>query len=110
MKDNLKFITYLPFVGWLVPLWKQYENPFIINHVKQAVAAAGFFASCATLLYLVTFFLPPGLKQVKFVIVILIYVLYVFYLGIAIAGTAMIAKEKDFRIPLLNKFAEKIDI
>ena len=103
-------LTYVPFIGWMYPVWKYPEEEFIMSHARQAVLMAGFFALVETVLYTSTFMVPSGWRVARLVMILAIYLLDIFYFTWAVKGTMMIRKGERIEIPFFARYAERLEI
>ncbi len=107
---NLKFITYLPFIGWIAVMTLKKDDIFLMRHARQGFVLAVIFAVPSILLSFSMVFIPRSSGILKLVMVSMIYFLYLVYSGICIYGTLMIKNSREYDFPYIRKISEKIDI
>jgi len=90
------------------------DDDFYMHHARQGFILALFFTCACTFLYLLPFFVSIRAYIIKFIIVVLMYILYAIYIALAIIGTRMIIKmeKKDFPFigATITKYASKLNI
>ena len=107
-------LSYFPFIGWFIPMIMKKDDDFYMHHARQGFILALFFTCACTFLYLLPFFVSIRAYIIKFIIVVLMYILYAIYIALAIIGTRMIIKmeKKDFPFigATITKYASKLNI
>jgi uncharacterized membrane protein len=107
-------LTYFPFVGWFIPMIMKKDDDFYMYHAKQGFILALFFTCACTFLFLLPFFISIRAYTLKFIIVLLIYILYAIYIALAIFGTKMIKNMEKKEFPYIGeyitKYASKLNI
>ena len=107
-------LSYFPFIGWFIPMIKKKDDDFYMYHAKQGFILALFFTGACTFLYLLPYFISIRAYILKFIIVLLIYILYAIYIAIAIIGTRMIKRMEKKEFPFIGayitKYASKLNI
>ena len=111
-KGAARKLTYLPFVGWLVSLavHRNDEDEFLFFHIKQSFVAAAAFTALLILFGTALIFAGRGSLYFKFVVTLVVYLLYAAYLAVSVIGTAAILKEKQTAIFLIGKAANKLTL
>jgi len=96
-------LSYFPFIGWFIPMTMKREDQFYIYHAKQGFVLAVFFTAVCTFLYFFLYFIPVHADIFKFLIVMVIYILYLAYIYLAVLGTKMIQKGEKGEFPHIGK-------
>ena len=97
-------LSYFPFIGWFIPMTMKREDEFYMFHAKQGFVLAVFFTGVCTFLYFFLYFIPVHADIFKFLIVMLIYILYIAYTVLAVMGTQMIKKGEKNEFPRIGKY------
>jgi len=97
-------LSYFPFIGWFIPMTMKREDEFYMYHAKQGFVLAVFFTGACTFLYFFLYFIPVHADVFKFIIVMLIYILYAAYITFAAMGTRMILKGEKNEFPHIGKY------
>lgn len=100
-------LSYFPFIGWFIPMTMKSEDEFYMYHAKQGFVLAVFFTGTCTFLYFFLFFIPVHADIFKFLIVMLIYILYIAYTALAVMGTKMIKNGEIKDFPYVGKYIGK---
>jgi len=107
---SLKYLIYLPFVGWMLPLAFLYEDRTIIDHIKNAIILSVVFGITLITFSFSSIYIYEDYRLVKFIVIIISLLIYSFYIILCIAGTIFIVNEKQFKIPIVHNYAEKLNI
>jgi len=100
-------LSYFPFIGWFIPMTMKKEDEFYMYHAKQGFVLAVFFTGVCTFLYFFLYFIPVHSDIFKFLIVMLIYILYIAYTALAVMGTQMIKNSEIKDFPYFGKYIGK---
>jgi hypothetical protein len=109
-KNYINLFTYFPFIGWILPIGFNSRDEFAVNHGKHALVAALFSVIILVTLTIVSLFVPKSYRTMKLVIVIAIYLILTLYFVLCIIGTLMIKDGKMSKFPVIEKFADKLEI
>jgi len=101
--------TYLPFIGWILPMAKRKDDGFTMFHAKQGFIIALFFVVVLTGLSFLMVFLPTTARAFKLALVILIYLAEIFYFFLCVRGTIFIRDNKREAFPYLSKYIDMLD-
>ncbi|HOM88663.1 MAG TPA: hypothetical protein PLH80_03700 [Spirochaetota bacterium] len=102
-------IAYIPYIGWLYPLYACEGDGVIQKHAKRGLLYAGVFVFAALVLFLLSFILPRSWRLLSFIVTIVLYINYFIYYAIVIIHIFNIWKGKDFSIPKFEIYLEKIE-
>lgn len=106
-------LSYLPFIGWFIPMYLN-RDEFQKYHAKQGFVLAVYFAFACIFLYCFKVFVPERADIVQFIVVMLIYIHYIVYFTLCYLGTKMIKRGEKGEFPYINRyitmFTAKIDI
>ncbi len=97
-------LSYFPFIGWYVPMIMKRDDEFYMYHAKQGFVLAVFFTAVCTFLYFLLFFVSVHADVLKFIIVMVIYLLYVAYIYLAVLGTRMIKENEKKEFPYIGRY------
>ena len=106
-------LAYVPFVGWMLPLYLKRDVRECQFNGKQglllAVAAAVPAVVLSILLYV---FLPREWRLVKFLVVILIYLIYLAYFAACVYGIVKSLKDEDTKlpVPVMERYMGRLDL
>ena len=110
--DLLK-LSYVPFIGWLIPMYLN-KDEFQKYHAKQGFVLAVYFAAACIFLYCFKVFVPERADVVQLFVVVLIYIHHIIYFTLCFLGTKMINRGEKGEFPYIQqyitKFTVKIDI
>ena len=102
-------LTYLPFIGWFIPMSIRKDDEFYMFHAKQAFVFAAYVTSVSLVLYfLVYIFLPAWMDVPRFVLVMVIYFHYFLYAVICIMGTIMLNKGQRKNFPVIGVYVSRV--
>ncbi|MCX7679682.1 MAG: hypothetical protein N2316_10755 [Spirochaetes bacterium] len=93
-------IAFVPFIGWLIPLYLKPENEFCQRQAKRAFYLAMIFLGVLAVLLFAGIFFSRDWRMGRFIHAIAIYLVEFIYFGFCIYG---------IRMSILNKEAEIID-
>lgn len=93
-------VSFIPFIGWMIPLYLKPHNEFCQKQAKRAFYLAFIFLTIIAILLFVGIFFSRDWRLTRFVHAISIYIVEFTYFGFCIYGA---------RMSILNKDAEIID-
>ncbi|HPB83083.1 MAG TPA: hypothetical protein PK200_13685 [Spirochaetota bacterium] len=103
MKDEnshyLAAAGYIPFIGWLVPVYLKEDDAFCQEHGKTAFYMALIVLVAVTTLMLVNLFTTRDYRVIRLIIVISIYLIYLAYFLFISYGMYTSLHRKNFEIP-----------
>ena len=105
-----KWLTYLPFIGWMYPFVFKKNDAFLMHHAKQALLMGMVFTGIPIVLTFSSVFIPISQRWVKLLFVILIYVSHLTYFALCAWGVLKIRENSLYAFPLIKKFANKINV
>jgi hypothetical protein len=107
---DLNHFYYLPFIGWMYPMAFKKGDAAATQHAKQGFVMALFFTGLLIAMSFSTIFIHTGYRALRLSIAIAIYLAELLYLYLCVWGTMMIVKGKQFDVPVIRKYADKINI
>ncbi|HON79915.1 MAG TPA: hypothetical protein PK544_15590 [Spirochaetota bacterium] len=118
MKDeNAHYVAaagYIPFIGWLLPVYLKKDSSFCQEHGKAAFYIALVILTAVTSLMVFNIFVSREYRIVRLVLVSLIYLLYLLYIIFISYGLHTSLHRKAFgileKIPVLNRMHTIIEI
>ncbi len=110
--SDLKFasFSYIPLFGWILPMVMRNNNPYCKYHAKQGFFLSFVFITTAIALYLINIFTPREFRDFRLGIVIGIYFIYLCYLILCIIAASIVSKGKEFKIFLIRRLADYIEL
>ncbi len=109
-RENDYYAVYIPFVGWIYAMAFLFDDEFIMKHTRQAFIAALIFTLVPVALSFIKLFSPASLRVLRLIGVILIYLSHALYLSICVWGTIMIHRKKFAPVPVIEKYAKRLDV
>ncbi len=110
LKEQECYSVYIPFVGWIYAMVFLFEDDFIMKHTRLAFIAALVFTLVPVSLSFIKLFTPASLRVLRLIAVILIYLSHALYLAICVWGTSMIHRHKFAPVPIIEKYAKRLDV
>jgi cellulose synthase/poly-beta-1,6-N-acetylglucosamine synthase-like glycosyltransferase len=109
-KESTYFValSYVPFVGWLSPLYLKRESRRCQDHAKQGLLLAAFFTVVILFLSLFNILLSKEWREMRLALVILIYVVYLLYFTFCTIGVVWALLQKELKPPLIRRYAERL--
>ncbi len=102
--------AYIPYVGWLLPLYLKRGNGFCEAHGKNGFTAAVAFAGFElAVFFLNLLFIPRDWRPVSFLFIALIYAAHLVYFTLCARGMYEAYHEKSLEIPVLGKYTGIIE-
>jgi len=102
--------SYIPFLGWVIPLVLRRDNSFCMHHAKQGFVFFIMFVVAAVALNLLNIFAPREDRILRLCIVILIYAMYLAYIVLCVIAVKTSRKGMAFNPRPLYRFADMIDL
>ncbi len=107
-------VAFVPFVGWLIPLYLKKENPFCQQQGKSGFYLSFIFTSLVLLSVFVSIFLSRDWRIARFVNAVLVYMEYALYFGLCVYGIRESVHNRNAslidRIPLMSKLRAAIEL
>ncbi len=94
----------------MLPLAFLYDDKNLIKHIKNALILSIVFAAILITFSFSYIYIYEDFRLVKFIAIIISLIIYSFYVVLCIMGTVFIKKNKQFKIPFLHNYVEKINI
>ncbi len=101
-------LSYIPFVGWLIPLYLKRNSHRCQAHAKQGLLLAAFFTSVILFLSLLNTLLPEDWREVRLALVVLIYGVYLLYFICCIVGVVWSFNRKELMLPLVQRYVVRL--
>ncbi len=115
LPENARFFAaaaYVPFVGWMLPLYLKEDSSFCQESGKQGFVLAVFFAAIPMALSLLgVLFVPKDARIVSLVLAILVYLSNSVYLVLCVISAFMaIRTEKLLAVPVAASYAQRLQL
>ena len=107
---DLNHFYYLPFIGWMYPMAFKKDDSSAMDHAKQGFVMALFFTALLITLSFSTIFIHTGHRVIRLLIAIAIYLAELAYFSLCVWGTVMLVKGKRIEIPVVKKYADKLNV
>jgi hypothetical protein len=92
-------ISFVPFLGWLIPLYLKKDDEFSQHQSKMSFHIALFFTIFPSLLLMINMFLSKEFRILRLILVLMIYLSHLAYFCICAYGIRLSINEKKFDIP-----------
>jgi hypothetical protein len=92
-------ISFVPFLGWLIPLYLKKEDEFSQYQSKMGFHIALYFTIFPWLLLMITMFSPKEFRIFRLILVIMIYLSHLAYFSVCAYGIRLSINGKKFEIP-----------
>ena len=102
--------AYMPLIGWLIPLYQKMDDAFCLHHAKQGFILAGFCVILSIILNIINIFIPNEWMDVRYSLIILIYVVYILYPITCFISALLTLKGKKFNFPIIKRLADLIEL
>jgi hypothetical protein len=102
-------LSYIPFIGWLIPMYLN-RDEFQKYHAKQGLVLAVYFTLACIFLYCFMVFVPERADIVQLFIVLLIYIHHIVYFTLCYLGTKMINRGEKGEFPYIQQYIRKFTI
>ncbi len=107
-------VSYVPFIGWLFPLYMKEEDGFCQHHAKTGFYAAFVALAVVFTLMLISIFTPREYRVIRLMLTILIYLLYLVYFTFCGYGIRAAIRSEEYRVlervPAMKKLEELIEL
>ncbi len=103
-------LSYVPFVGWLFPLYLKRESSLCQSHAKQGFILAIFFTALAIFFTLFETFVPNEWRVLRLALIVIVYVLYGVYFSLCAVGIYMSSREQEFLFPVVGRYARQLKL
>ncbi|MDY6934673.1 MAG: hypothetical protein SVZ03_10705 [Spirochaetota bacterium] len=107
---RLALVSYIPFVGWIIPLYNNKRDTYNLKHAKQGFILAVCQISIILLLSIINLFTPSEWRYFRLILVILIYLMYAAYFIICLWGMIFALKGNNFNISIIKKLLQQLDL
>ncbi len=103
--------AYIPFIGWLIPLYLKKDDPFCREHGKLGFVSSVFFAAVAlSIFFLYLLFIPRDWRVLRFLMVLLIYLVYAAYFPFCARGIYTAFLQKKLEMRSMEKYIHSIEL
>ncbi len=103
--------AYIPFIGWLLPLYLKEESDFCQESGKTGFILAIFFTGLVLGLFFINlFFIPRDWRVVRLIMVLLVYACYAVYFPLCGYGMYLSVHGKKLEIPFLSQYRNIIPL
>ena len=103
--------AYVPFIGWLAPIYLKRKNAFCKDHGKMGLLLAVFFAAAALSVYFFNLlFVPREWRVIRLFFVLVIYVLHLSYFSLCAWGMHRAYHKKRLEIPQAERYLDLIEL
>ena len=102
--------SYFPVAGWVVPLFMEKADAFWQHHARQGFLLSIFFVFVAMFLNMINFFIPEVWMNVRFGLVIAIYLFYFLYAVLSVYCMIASFRRKAFSLIFVRNFFRYIDL
>ena len=99
---------YVPFVGWLAPLYLREKSELCQKCGKQGLILSIYIALFLFSVFFVDLFIPRSVKIASFVLIVLTYIVNIGYMAISVSGMYHAVYGRTIRIPLVTDKTEKM--
>jgi len=107
-------VAFVPFVGWLIPLYLKKDDPFCQEQGKAGFYLSFIFTSLALALIFISIFFSRDWHIARFVNAILVYLVYAVYFGFCAYGIRESIRNRRAelvdRIPLVAQLRAAIEL
>ncbi len=109
-KESTYFValSYIPFVGWLIPLYLKRDSRRCQDHAKQGLLLAAFFTLVILFLSLFSILLPKEWREIRLALVILIYVVYLLYFTFCTIGIIWSLLQKELKPSFIRRYSDRL--
>jgi len=104
------YAAYIPFIGWLIPLFTREDNPDAQYHGKTGLILSVVCILSVLFLFLLNFITPIDWRIFRFILVVLIYCLYALYAGTLVAGIVSVYRNTKVQWDFLQKIIDIMPI
>ncbi len=109
-KESTYFValSYVPFVGWLIPLYLKRDSRRCQDHARQGLLLAAFFTLVILFLSLFSILLPKEWREIRLALVILIYVVYLLYFTFCTIGIVWALLQKELKPSFIRRYSDRL--
>ncbi len=104
------YAAYIPFIGWLIPLFTREDDPVAQYHGKAGLILSVACILSVMFLLLLNFITPIDWRIFRFILVMLIYCLYALYAGTLVAGIVSVHRNTTLQWDFVQKIIDKLPI
>ncbi|MEJ5362211.1 MAG: hypothetical protein WHV26_09125 [Spirochaetota bacterium] len=108
-REIILSVAYVPYIGWLYPLYAFEKDAQVQKHAKRGLLYAMTAVAIALAIFLLIFMMPRPWRLIRFIFTILLYLNYFIYYAIVTVHIYCIWKKKDFSIPQVENYLEKLE-
>ncbi len=108
-REIILSVAYVPYIGWLYPLYAFEQDVQVQRHAKRGLLYAMTAVAIALAVFLMVFMMPRTWRLVRFIFTILLYFDYFVYYAIVTVHIYCIWNKKDFSIPQVENYLEKLE-
>jgi archaellum biogenesis protein FlaJ (TadC family) len=108
-REILLSVAYVPFVGWLYPMYAFEHDAQIQTHAKRGLLYAIIAVTIALAIFIILFMMPRPWRLLRFIFTVLLYLNYFVYYAIVTVHIYCIWNKKDFSIPQVENYLEKLE-
>ncbi|MGQ9844245.1 MAG: hypothetical protein ACUVRK_11885 [Spirochaetota bacterium] len=108
-RQILLSVAYVPYIGWLYPLYAFEHDAEVQKHAKRGLFYAIAAVAFALIIFLILFIMPRPWRLLRFVFTLLLYINYVLYYAIVVVHIYHIWNKKDFSIAKIEFYLEKLE-
>ncbi|GAB4220898.1 MAG: hypothetical protein Kow00102_11540 [Spirochaetota bacterium] len=108
-REILLSVAYVPYIGWLYPLYAFEHDAQVQKHAKRGLLYAMTAVAIALTIFLILFMVPRPWRLVRFILTLLLYINYFIYYAIVTVHIYGIWNKKDFSIPQVENYLEKLE-
>ncbi len=102
---------YVPFIGWLIPLYLKENDKFCREHGKLGFGCAIFFTSILMGIFFFNLvFIPRDWRVIRLVLVSMTYMTYVAYFPLCFRGIYSACHEKKLEMRSMEKYMHCIEL
>ncbi|MDA3899763.1 MAG: hypothetical protein PF637_04500 [Spirochaetes bacterium] len=108
-----KFISaigFLPFIGWLFPLYLNRQNDIDQKNAKVSFIISVGVITTSIIITIVDFFSPSTYIIIFFILSTIQYVLLSVYFLFSLCAAFLAYRQRVITIPMVSSFAEKLNI
>ncbi|MGB4269699.1 MAG: hypothetical protein WBK20_11020 [Spirochaetota bacterium] len=108
-REIILSVAYVPYIGWIYPLYAFEQDTQVQKHAKRALLYAMTVVAIALAVFLMVFMMPRAWRLIRFIFTILLYINYFVYYAIVTVHIYSIWNKKDFSIPQVENYLEKLE-
>ncbi len=108
-REILLSVAYVPYIGWLYPLYAYEHDAEVQKHAKRGLLYAVIAVAIALAIFTLLFMMPRPWRLLRFIFTVLLYINYLVYYAIVTVHIYCIWNKKDFSIPKIEFYLEKLE-